>query len=326
MMDPLNPSAFDIDNPTHEAVVQLDELSFSLFPDPSPNILTLYDFRKRYPLTGLGEPATRAIEQSQRINQTIGDFSRRGLCEFQIGLIYLYWGKYRGAAQQFQLAQRQWAFLKNQASNSLAHFAEGVAHRLAHQYEMASVCFGRVEHYLAQLQNFLPADTPDDFIQDISQYLKADFAALKQVMWQAEDKPDETVKFYYGLPDPSDYGDRCQWYTIHRQKNKFLPQIREDLLLLVDEKFDKYDIVDDNLYVVRKDDSDGEILLDRLNPQPQPYHRIFLGTPRTTMTGSFTRPLFNSICLSDMQEVPLADEEKLGIVVGFWHRLLLQHA
>ena len=323
-MDPLNPSAFEIHIPTHKAVVQLDELAASLYPDPSPNVLTLHDFRTRYPLTGLGEPATRAIEQAQRINQAIGDFSQRGLCEYQIGLIYLYWGKYRGAAQQFQLAQRQWTFLKNQAPPCLAHFAEGVARQLAHQYEMASVCYGRAQHYLTQLQNFPQADTPDDFMQDISRYLKANFTAVQQVMWQAEDKSGEVIKIYYGLPDPSDYGEHCHWYTIQRQNNKFLPQINEDLLLLVDEQIKNYELTDDNLYVVYKDDAEGEILLQSLNPQPLPFRRIYLGTPRTTLISNFAR--LDGIHLSDVQEVPLTDGEKLGIVVGFWHRLLLHHA
>ncbi|HIP70005.1 MAG TPA: hypothetical protein EYH05_01255 [Anaerolineae bacterium] len=323
-MDPLNPSAFEIHSPTHKAVVQLDELAAWLYPDPSPHVLTLRDFRHRYPLTGLGDPAARAIEQSRRINQAIGDFSQRGLCEYQIGLIYLYWGKYRSAARQFQLAQRQWTFLKNQASHCLAHFAEGIARQLAHQYEVASVCYGRAEHYLAQLQNFPHPGTPDEFVQDISRYLNANFTALQQVLWQVEDKPDEDANTYYGLPNPSDYGEQCQWYKIQRKNNKFLPQISEDLLLLVDKLSDNYEVAADNLYVVYKENAEGEILLQSLSPQPQPFRRIYLGTPTTTLTGKFAR--LDGIHLSDVQEVPLTDREKLGIVVGFWHRLLLHHA
>ncbi len=65
--------------PRVEAILSLERLLDILFPGPpSLDCVTIDDIERRYPLTGLGAPALRAIEQSQRIVRARGEFSQAG--------------------------------------------------------------------------------------------------------------------------------------------------------------------------------------------------------------------------------------------------------
>ena len=89
------------------AVNRLTELLEWLYPDPSPDIFTVRDYRNRYPFTRLGALATGDIDRYRRINRAIGNHVQLGLCEYHVGLIYLHEGDFRGAVQQFDLARHQ---------------------------------------------------------------------------------------------------------------------------------------------------------------------------------------------------------------------------
>lgn len=167
-----------------DAVTTLSALLERLYPEPvSPDILTLDDMLRRYRLTQLGSPAMRAIRQSQRINRRIGNYQSIGLCEFHIGLIFLYWGDLQGAAQQFVEARQQWAFVHQPASVCLTHFAEGMAQHLAFSPEMAMASYGKVEHLLPRLPAATPSDALGRFVTALQEALTEAQRALRHDIW-----------------------------------------------------------------------------------------------------------------------------------------------
>ncbi len=128
---------------------QLSTLLAGLFPDdPSPDLITLKNVLDRYPLTGLGAPATTAIEQAQRIARARGDTSQAGLCEFHVGLIFLYFGDSRAAVGQFMAARNQWTLAGDAAAACLTHYAQGVGLARSFRYEPAMAQYGRAERRL----------------------------------------------------------------------------------------------------------------------------------------------------------------------------------
>ncbi|MCA9947664.1 MAG: hypothetical protein KC449_29490, partial [Anaerolineales bacterium] len=99
--------SYDNNSQIRTAVNRLTELLEWLYPDPSPDIFTVRDYRNRYPFTRLGALATDDIDRYQRINRAIGNHVQIGLCECHIGLIYLHEADFHGAVQQFELARQQ---------------------------------------------------------------------------------------------------------------------------------------------------------------------------------------------------------------------------
>ena len=190
MTNNLDTANYRTDKETTIAVNQLAELIDFLFPDPSPNVFTLTDFLNRYKITGLGKRAIAAIEQSQRINRNTGDADQDGLCEFHIGLIYLYSGDYRGAVKQFEIAPKRWGFSKNNLiyeAKALAHYAEGVAQQLVYHYEDALIAFTNAEYGLREASSWNPAqEKVDEFNNILSGYIKNRQNAIHKILWQVE--------------------------------------------------------------------------------------------------------------------------------------------
>ncbi len=124
-----------------------------LFPDAqNPDILTVDDVIRRYPLTGLGAPAAAAMEQSRRILRARRDYLQIGLGDFHAGLIFLYWGDSRAAAQQFATARAQWSLASDIPVGCLAYFAQGLALQHGYHFEAAMTQFGWAERCLGRNQ------------------------------------------------------------------------------------------------------------------------------------------------------------------------------
>lgn len=167
-----------------QAVDTLHQFIKMLFPDPNPDVFTLDDFQFRYKLRmGLAEAATRAIEQSQRINRSAGDYEQAGLCEFHVGLIYLDSNEFRGAQQQFLRAQQQWGFVYEPAGEALARLAEGIAQHLALHYEAAMACYRKANQSLPRIR-FAPTSHYDDrFVSRLADSIATYQALLHTQLW-----------------------------------------------------------------------------------------------------------------------------------------------
>ena len=314
-MPGIETSAYETNKKATTAVNQLTELLDWLYPDPSPNIFTLYDFRNRYKRTGLGELATRAIEQSQRINQTTNNFSQMGLCEFHIGLIYLYWGDNRGAVQQFKQARLQWSFTKNPIFICLAYFAEGVAQQLAFHYENTLRCYSKTEQNLDRI-HFTPlSDNQNRFVHLLTSYLHARQNALHETLWGF------ATETYQVFPNPDDYCDQCVWYEVQHVFEDFLPQVEKGMLLLVNQQTTNHKYQEDELLIIGKDELIyGAVELQPIAPTPHRFRRIFLATSQ--INGTFTRNVAGKVTLSpQIRQVRVGLDEILGIVVGFWRKI-----
>ena len=182
--------SYERDIKTRVAVDQLRVLLLEIYPDPSPDIFTLDDFINRYPLTGLGELATREIEQSQRINMSINDYAQIALCDFHIGLIFLYWGDFRGAINQFGSARKKWSFSGPTPTSSLCYFARGVCNSLVLHYEEALRCFGLAARALEQVD----VQRYESFHQEIAEYIHDYQVATRNAIWarmRIKSQPDE---------------------------------------------------------------------------------------------------------------------------------------
>jgi hypothetical protein len=185
-------------NPSHRASYILSDLLDLLYPPPlSPDIITREDVLTRYRLTGLGVPAITALQQAQRIVRTGKDYCQIGLCEFHIGLIYLYWQHCLAAAQQFAEARRQWLFADEAASVCLTYFAEGQARHLALHYEPAMSCYLKAEQWLPRLRLTPPSANLDEFIQNVTSKLRGSQEILRDRMWP----PDEPERKAEPLPE-----------------------------------------------------------------------------------------------------------------------------
>ena len=164
---------------TRTAVDHLRILLNELYSDPNPDIFTLNDFINRYPLTGLGDLATREIEQSQRINKSLNNYTHQGLCEFHVGLIYLYWGDHRGAAKQFDLARKNWSFAREVATSSLCYFAQGLSNSLALHYEDALRFYSLSEDALKRVS----LKRHEFYLQEITTYIQSAQTQTRDAIW-----------------------------------------------------------------------------------------------------------------------------------------------
>ena len=171
--------SYERDEKTRTAVDQLRILLNDIYAEPSPDIFTLDDFINRYPLTGLGELAIREIEQSRRINNSINDYAQIALCDFHVGLIFLYWGDFRGAINQFNSARKKWSFSGPTPTNALCYFAEGLANYLALHYEEALRCYGLGERAL----ELVDAQNYDFFCREISAYIRDAQLTVRNAIW-----------------------------------------------------------------------------------------------------------------------------------------------
>ncbi len=179
-------NAYENNSRTRVAVHCLRELLNILYPDPNPEVFTFDSFEFRYGRLalhdGLNETAVHDIEQSQRINRALGDYGQSGLNEFHIGLIYLYQGECHAAEKQFDLAWRQWSFVHEPASQSLAHLGRGYAQDITLHYEAAMINFAKAWQGLGRVRLAPPSDRQDFFRKKIEQYIHEAQERLRQRM------------------------------------------------------------------------------------------------------------------------------------------------
>lgn len=187
--------------PVREAVSVLSRLLELLFPEAnSLDIITVDDILRRYPLTGLGAPALAAIEQSQRILRARGEYSQVGLGEFHIGLVFLYWGDTRAAANQFALSRQPWSLASDSPAICLAHYAQGLALYHAFHNESAMMQFSRAERGLGRPQVGPQAERFNLLATEMRPLLTIAQETLRQSMWPEEHTPDLTKDTYLTLP------------------------------------------------------------------------------------------------------------------------------
>ena len=197
---------YDNNSSIRTAVNRLTELLEWLYPEPSPDIFTVRDYRNRYPFTRLGPLATSDIDRYQRINRAIGNHEQLGLCDYHIGLIYLHEGEFRAAVQQFEQARQQWAFVNQSAAIALTHLARAVALRRANHYESALVSAGKVRVRMGVGYNRaigpLRAKLPIIRLPLLVMHGEADPTTPKsgsELLYNQASSPDKTLKLYAGL-------------------------------------------------------------------------------------------------------------------------------
>ncbi len=194
--------SYERDKKTRTAVEQLRTLLNVIYPDPTPDIFTLDDFINRYPLTGLGDLATREIEQAVRINQSLNNYDQMGLCEFHVGLIFLYWGDFRGSSGQFESARKKWGFAGKTATSSLCYFATGLANFLALHYENALLCYALAERALKRVG----VKRNKAYYQKISTYIQdAQFIAREATWARVRAKPSDEMSANNASTDAEDH-------------------------------------------------------------------------------------------------------------------------
>ena len=233
MTDTTNTASYKTDKDVTIAVNQIAELIEFLFPDPSPNVFTLSDFLNRYKITGLGKRAITAIEQSQRINRNTGDADQLGLCEFYVGLIYLYSGDYRGAIKQFRIAPEKWNFSKSDLifeAKALAHYAEGVGQQLVYHYEDALIAYTNAEHGLQRSLTWNPSqEKAKEFKEILSRYIKNQQNTIHKILWQVESSsPESTTAEQKDETREQEHQTKNQPFAKEEEGEKE-PQVKEQL-------------------------------------------------------------------------------------------------
>jgi hypothetical protein len=173
-----------------ERVAILRDLLAILFEDPpSPELITVDNILERYRLTQFGAPAMAAIEQTQRVVRSRRSEGQVGLCEFHIGLIYLYFGDPRAAANQFAIARQQWMLEGDGAGIALAHYAQGAALRHAYHYEAAMAQYGRAERSLARVLYGAAAARLAALETALRLRLADERRTLRELMWPHDGPP-----------------------------------------------------------------------------------------------------------------------------------------
>ncbi len=232
-----------------ELLTSLQNLLYS--KQQNLDMITVADIQRRYPLTGLGIPAMRAIEQSQRMIRATNNYELIGLCEFHVGLIYLWAQDSRGASQQFAEARRQWSFVNATAAVCLSLFAEGLAQELALHHETAMALYGKAEQRLPRIRFDQPDEPLRRFTSTLALELRQARESLRMLLqeqWQergcavpaASPPPDlqsptpsgsatlpaqQTIAPVPQYASPLPIGDTYRWFRVARQRAGFLPRL-----------------------------------------------------------------------------------------------------
>lgn len=217
------------DHEVHNSVESLIHLLAILHPSSShpQEILTVYQFTQRYRGIGLNAQAQEEIARSRRLVETRKSYHLNGLGEFNIGLIFLYWGHCGTAGTCFDKARQQWHLTNENASVCLTYFAEGCAHYHAQQYEAAMSKFGRAEQLFPRVH--LP--NPQTY-SHFSQQLLTQLANWKNLLQElllrpfAAEPPPPTQQAPFTNPEfdgetPTEEAWRKPNETGERQTNGF---------------------------------------------------------------------------------------------------------
>lgn len=324
-------------HPTHRlAEVQavrarLAELLLQLFPEdqvPTPiDVITLDNVLERYPLTGLGGPATTAIAQSQRIINASGDYEQMGLCEFHAGLIYLHWNHGHRAAQHFAHARQRWAFANRTDAECLASVAQALTERLTEQYESAVTHLGRATRSLERLKRSNATLPNPEWVKEVEEWLQAERDKLGQRLWPEHEKKSTAEQLPPQAADASNCpiaGHRLEsnafyaWYQVtERQQDHFLPHILPQMWLLVRKQAAVSEFEPRSLLLLSHRDAQGSIQLRpyRAAAQDRP---LWLG--RVDQEEAITPSVRKAtVTLSARQHnVNIQWDDIVGLVVGYW--------
>jgi hypothetical protein len=331
---------------TATAVNQLADLLQLLYPDPTPDIITLTDFRNRYPLTGLGKPAITAIETAQRIHYATQNPEQTGLCEFHIGLIYLYWGNFDGAAHQFYWARRHWALIGKPETNALAYLAEAHAQHLGYHHEQAMQNLQRAHHTLPRLR----FTTHNPFTQELTHHIHTLIQIVRHALHPEEiptpndqtqsTPPDDqttaphqdeeptpgmpinNLSSYLPTPLPGHLliDPLYRWYQVHRSVSRFMPDIHDNDWILVYMKPEPpSDQLGTNQKILIMYDEDLQIedtILLKPRSTEQAYRIYFTNLKRDS--GNFINDMETGNVTFWPTQTLLDPAKLLGIVIGLW--------
>ncbi len=291
-----------------KSVGLLSEILDLLYPDPSPDIITLTDFKLRYRLTKLGEPAIRALEQAQRVNRAIGDFENTGLCEFHIGLFFLNSGECRTAAQQFQTARQQWSFVDKTAAVCLSYFAEGLALYHSYSYESALEQFGRVERNLTRIKYEPSPISRGEYLEKIKTSLNDVQKETRKILWNRDAEPPDIA-----------ICEGCVWYKVEEVSNNSPINIELGSWLVVNTQIAGHNFQEEELVVILKKDIDKPGIVLKPYESKQPFPRIYF-LASTQFTGRFVRDINtgNVTLLSNEELIPIHYNDVLGLIVGWY--------
>ena len=310
---------YDNNSAIRTAVNKLTELLEWLYPEPSPDIFTVRDYRNRYPFTRLGRLATADIDRYQRINRAVGSHVQIGLCEYHIGLIYLHEGAFRGAVQAFDLARQQWSFVNEPVAVSLTYLGRAVAQQLADHYELAFVSVGKVTGWLDRARFAEPFPGWNDFHEQVLAYVAGLQASLRKQLDSFPQTPDPAPYDTYNepfMPDSNEFRN-CKLYQVTSNEDQFIPEIEPGTWLIVNNATNIDAIEKDELVVIAKEESvRGAITLRPPTPDTR-FPRIYLATVQ--LEGTFTRDQYTGrVAFSPrLQQLSFNYDEFLGIVVGF---------
>ncbi len=319
-------------SPGQIVVSALTRLLEMLYPGQPPlDIITLNDIERRYPLTKMGPPAMRAIEQAQRIMRAVGNYQQIGLCEFHVGLIYLFYHDFHGAVEQFAEARRQWSFVNETASVCLAYYAEGKGQELALHYEAAMACYGKVDQWLPRA----PLGSAQESLQRFTAALATDVAqaqmALRELLRQAfpdtpmaTDAPDDGRALGRAVPvpvlSPIPSGDVYQWYQVMGRGGDFLHTIPAHAWLLVDTSARLFRHGELVIIGSNSPNLTGSIQV-KPHTQQSRFQRNYLGQMQEQARPE-EGPFVRNVQTGEVQfRFPTEDNQMtavLGLVVGYW--------
>ncbi len=172
---------------------ELAALLYTYSEEESPEVIWLRDIQSRYPLTELGNPARQALAQAQRINRSQRRHLQLGLCEFQIGLIFLYYrADCQFATAQFEKARRQWQFVSETAAVCLTHYAQGVVYYHDQEYEAALHQFSLIEPLMRRL-TFSSNQNVQVFMNRLQEDLVVNKKILLAEMWPPDAEPPQII-------------------------------------------------------------------------------------------------------------------------------------
>ncbi|RMG90882.1 MAG: hypothetical protein D6706_18760 [Chloroflexi bacterium] len=306
-------------------------LEMLFLPPPAPHILTVENIRYRYRHRG-NKASPKAIEdirQTQRITHHIGDHTEIGLCEFHIGLIFLYWNDFMAAREQFEKARRYWQFSGHSPGVCLTEFGVCLAWELSHDYESALIYLDRARKELSRLIHI--PHSHKAFVAHLEHCLTDAEERIQAQIWKSPGQmettntavsPPLTPPIHQTIPCPipghTIKEDQFTWYRIsHQQPNEIFPAtLQTGDYILVDQSSSAVQN-NNSIFVIIRHKKNAAITLETIG-KPRPFSRVTLAK-LAPLTGTFTASPI--VFTADEQSIPLESGEILGVVIGFWHNI-----